>query len=130
MNADEKLILKDGIEKADAKEFQSMVGGLIYLTHSRPDIMFSVSLISRFMNSPSKAHMGAAKRVLRYIHGTLDLGLRYKKSNTCKLVSYTDSDWAGCADDRKSTTGYGLSLGSALISWASKKTTNYCTFYN
>lgn len=64
-----------------------MVGGLIYLTQIRPDIMFVVSLISRFMNSPSKAHMGAAISVLRYIRGTLDFGLRYEKLDDCELVS-------------------------------------------
>lgn len=66
MNTNEQIALEDGVEKVNAKDFQSMVGGLIYLTHTRPDIMFTVSLslISRFMSSPSKAHMGEAKRVL------------------------------------------------------------------
>ena len=121
MNTNERLVLDDGVEKADEKEFRSIVGGLIYLTHSRPDIMFAVSLISRFMHKPSRQHMGAAKRVLRYIRGTLSFGLRYQKVRNCKLISYTDSDWAGCADDRKSTSGYAHSFGSGVISWASKK---------
>ena len=121
MNTNERLVLDDGVEKADEKEFRSIVGGLIYLTHSRPDIMFAVSLISRFMHKPSRQHMGAAKRVLRYIRGTLSFGLRYQKVSNCKLISYTDSDWAGCADDRKSTSGYAHSFGSGVISWASKK---------
>lgn len=121
MNTNERLVLDDGLEKADEKEFRSIVGGLIYLTHSRLDIMFAVSLISRFMHKPSRQHMGAAKRVLRYIRGTLSFGLRYQKVSNCKLISYTDSDWAGCAYDRKSTSGYAHSLGSGVISWASKK---------
>ena len=65
--------------------------------------------------------MGAAKRVLRYIRGTLSFGLRYQKVSNCKLISYTDSDWAGCADDRKNTSSYAHSLGSGVIPWASKK---------
>lgn len=83
--------------------------------------MFVVNIVSRFMHSPSRHHLGAAKRILRDIQGTLNYGIRYTPRSKIKLISFTDSDWAGCANDRKSTTGYAFSLGSGVISWASKK---------
>ncbi|XP_019055103.1 PREDICTED: uncharacterized protein LOC109115474 [Nelumbo nucifera] len=121
MNVNEKLQLEDGTEPADARYVRSLVGGLIYLTHTRPDIDFSVGVLSRFMHSPSKHNLGAAKRVLRYIAGTLEFGLWYSHVSNFKLIGFTDSDWAGCLDDRKSTSGYTLCLGLGAISWSSKK---------
>ena len=73
------------------------------------------------MSEPSKLHFGAAKRILRYLQGTKQLGLRYKKEEGSKLIGYTDSDWAGSLDDRKSTSGYIFCLGTKPISWSSKK---------
>ncbi|CAL1407137.1 unnamed protein product [Linum trigynum] len=121
MALNEKLQRNDGAEKVDGKLYRSLVGSLIYLTHTRPDICHSVSLISRFMNEPSKLHFAAAKRILRYLQGTKKLGLTYKKEAESKLTGYTDSDWAGSLDDRKSTSGYIFCLGSKPISWSSKK---------
>ncbi|KAK4390397.1 Secreted RxLR effector protein [Sesamum angolense] len=83
--------------------------------------MFATSLLSRFMQSPSQVHYGAAKRILRYLRGTKDFGIWYKPTNDAKLVGYTDSDWAGSVDDMKSTSDYTFSLGSGIFSWASKK---------
>ena len=121
LNTNEKLCLNDGGDKINEKYFRSIVGSLMYLTHTRPDIAFAVSLISRFMYKPSKFHLGTAKRILRYVQGTLNFGIRYSKGKSNKLVAFTDSDWASCTDDRKSTTGYMLSLGLGVISWSSKK---------
>ncbi|KAJ0576790.1 putative RNA-directed DNA polymerase [Helianthus annuus] len=121
LNTSEKLMLDDGAEKVDEGRYRSLVGGLIYLTHSRPDLAYAVSLISRFMQSPSKIHLGAARRVLKYVACTVDHGIWYKKNEICKLVGYSDSDWAACADDRKSTSAYVFSLGSGVIAWSSKK---------
>ncbi|CAL1375783.1 unnamed protein product [Linum trigynum] len=121
MTLNEKLQRNDGAENVDGKLYRSLVGSLIYLTHTRPDICHSVSLISRFMNEPSKLHFAAAKRILRYLQGTKKLGLTYKKEAESKLTGYTDSDWAGSLDDRKSTSGYIFCLGSKPISWSSKK---------
>ena len=93
MNVNEKLRLEDGTRKADAKKFRSLVGGLIYLTHTRPDIAYSVSIVSRFMQSPTKQHFGAAKRILRYIVGTTGYGIWFSSVPNFKLIGYTDSDW-------------------------------------
>eukprot|EP00253_Pinus_taeda_P002223 PITA_02223 len=100
---------------------RQLVGSLIYLTATRPDISFSVSYISRFMAAPKADHWIAAKRVLRYVRGTSDYGLLYTRSSDPILSGYTDSDCADSVDDRKSTAGYVFSLGSSAVTWTSKK---------
>ncbi|KAK4394734.1 Retrovirus-related Pol polyprotein from transposon RE1 [Sesamum angolense] len=112
---------EDGSQEFDGSMYRSLIGSLLYLTATRPDIMFATSLLSRFMQSPSQVHYAAAKRILRYLRGTKDFGIWYKSTNDAKLVGYTDSDWAGSVDDMKSTSGYTFSLGSGIFSWASKK---------
>lgn len=121
MNTNEKLQRDDGTEKADEKLFRSLVGGLNYLTHTRPDIAHSVSVVSRYMHSPTKQHLGAARRILKYVAGSIKLGMLYESVDNFKLIGYSDSDWAGCLDDRKSTSGSVFSLGSGAITWSSKK---------
>ncbi|KAL4182659.1 hypothetical protein AMTRI_Chr11g94310 [Amborella trichopoda] len=121
MNTSEKLTVDDGMTKANEKLFRSIVGGLMYLTHTCPDIMFPVSLVSRFMHNPSVRHLGAAKRILRYIRATSNYGIWYKPIPNFQLVGFTDSDCAGFVDDRKSTSGYVFNLGSGAVSWSSKK---------
>ncbi|XP_022033008.1 uncharacterized mitochondrial protein AtMg00810-like [Helianthus annuus] len=121
MNVNEKLQLEDGGAAADEYQFRSLVGGLIYLAHSRPDIAHAVGVISRFMHKPSAIHLGAAKRVLRYVAGSIDLGLWYGKTGSVNLTGYTDSDWASCVEDRKSTSANVFSIGSGVVSWCSKK---------
>lgn len=116
----EKLSKTDGDAKADVTQYRSLVGCLLYLTATRPDLMFSTSLLSRFMHSSSLTHFGVGKRVLRYLKGTADFGIWYSKSDG-KLEGFVDSDWAGSIDDSKSTTGYVFSLGSGVFSWNSKK---------
>jgi len=91
MNINEKLCRDDGSEMANATYFRSLVGGLNYLSHTRPDIAFSVGVISRFMHNPSKLHLGAAKRVLRYIDGTTEHGIWYSKVTNFTLTGFTDS---------------------------------------
>ncbi|XP_059306525.1 secreted RxLR effector protein 161-like [Lycium ferocissimum] len=93
----------------------------MYLTATRPDILQAVSVLSRFLNCASEIHMKAAKRVIRYVKGTLDYGVKFSKSQNFKLQGYSDSDWAGSVDDMKSTSGYCFSLGSGCFSWCSKK---------
>ncbi|CAH9119565.1 unnamed protein product [Cuscuta europaea] len=121
MNTNEKLQKSDGTEKADATLYRSMVGGLNYLTHSRPDITLSVRIVSRYMHNPTKQHLGAVKRIMKYISGTLEYGIQYTRVKEFNLRGYTDSDWAGCVDDRKSTSGSVFDLGSDAITWSSKK---------
>ncbi|KAE8732360.1 phytosulfokine receptor 1-like [Hibiscus syriacus] len=121
MNVNEKLQLEDGTEETDARAFRSLIGGLMYLSHTRPDIVFSVGMVSRFMQSPTKQHFGAAKRILRYIAGTTNYGIWFTHVHNFKLVGFIDSDWTGSLDDRKSNSGYVFSMGSGAITWSSKK---------
>ncbi|KAG6418595.1 hypothetical protein SASPL_120799 [Salvia splendens] len=102
----EKMKKEDGEKKIDASIYRSIVGSLLYLCATRPDIMLASGMLSRFMNSPSQIHLGAAKRVLRYIKGTTNFGIKYVKGAQVNLQGYCDSEWAGCLDDMKSTTGY------------------------
>jgi len=113
---------KENISKDfDPSLYKSIVGNLMYLTRTRPDIMFAVSLISRFMDRPKEAHWQVAKRILRYVKGTKRFGILYTVSECSDLVGYTDSDWVGSVDDRKSTSAYVFHMGLGAISWASKK---------
>ncbi|KAH9292262.1 hypothetical protein KI387_042552, partial [Taxus chinensis] len=89
----------------DPTLYRQLVGSLMYLTHTHPDISFVVGLVSRFAHSPHSSHWQAAKRILRYLHGTSHFGLHYTRGST-QLVGYTDSDWVGSIDDRRSTSGY------------------------
>ena len=119
--SNEKLIKDDGAEPADSNLYRKIVGSLLYLTATRPDVMFAASLLSRFMHNPTKTHMGTANRVLRYIAGTVDYGIKYDKGEAAILVVLCDSDWGGSEDDMRSTSGYAFSLGSGIFSWASVK---------
>ncbi|XP_074287754.1 secreted RxLR effector protein 161-like [Silene latifolia] len=101
--------------------FKSVVGSLRYLTSTRHDIVYGVGLITRYMEKPRQSHLQAAKRILRYVNSTRDHGILYTNSSTLKLVGYTDSDWAGDLDTRKSTSSYVFYLGDGVISWSSKK---------
>ena len=105
-------------------DYRGLIGGVLYLaTHTRPDLSFAVGALSKFLSNPGEIHWTAAKRLLRYIKGTIHYGLTYQKSDSLKLFGYCDADWAGDNDDRRSTTGYCFFLNenSAAISWASRK---------
>ncbi|CAL8135751.1 unnamed protein product [Prunus armeniaca] len=114
-----KLSTEDGSEQADEGVYRQIVGSLLYLTATRPDIMFATSLLARFMHGPTRKHMGTAKKVLRYIQGTFDYGITYEKGKEARLIGYCDSDWSGSEDDMRSTSGYALNLGLGVFSWAS-----------
>jgi hypothetical protein len=105
----------------DVTLYLQLVGSLIHLTTTRPDISFAVSMVSRFMSNPKEIHWKAAKRILRYMRGTIGYGLIYRSTKDFRLIGYTNSDWAGCMDDRKSTSGYSFSMGSAAVAWSTKK---------
>ena len=98
-----------------------MIGSLLYLTASSPDIMFATCLCARFQSDPKESHLIAVKRIFRYLKGTPNLGIWYPKGTGFDLVGYTDSDFAGCKIDRKSTSGSCQFLGQRLVSWFSKK---------
>jgi len=103
------------------KEYRGMIGSLLYLTASRPDIVFSVGLCARFQTSPRESHLIAVKRIFRYLVGTTDLGLWYSKGSCFNLTAYCDADYAGDKIERKSTSGTCQFLGNALISWSCRK---------
>lgn len=104
-------------------EFQKLVGKLIYLTNTRPEISFTVQTLSQFMHSPRKCHLKVAVRVLKYLKCFPGKGVLFSKSKSFDLVAWADADWAKCSVTRRSITGYCLFLGSCLISWKSKKQT-------
>lgn len=97
-------------------KYRGMIGSLLYLTARRPDIMFSVCLCARFQSSPKESHLMAVKRIMKYLKGTMNVGLWYPKGNICTLVGYSDADYAGSKTDRKSTRGTCHILGNALVS--------------
>lgn len=105
----------------DPTMYRRLVGSLVYLTITRPDISFAVNLLSQFMASPRHLHLAAAKRILRYLSGTSHRGIFFPTGSSLTLVAYSDADWAGCPDTRRSTTGWCVYLGNALISWKCKK---------
>jgi len=115
----------DDLSNEDKSSYRVIVGSLLYLScWTRPDIAFAVSELSRFVSDPGQVHMQAAKRVLRYLAGTRDLGLKFTRPADellNRLHGFVDSDWAGCLDTRKSTTGYVLMLNGAVVSWKSKR---------
>ncbi|XXG48874.1 hypothetical protein AAC387_Pa02g3202 [Persea americana] len=112
----------DGDDLFDNPQFyRSIVGGLQYLTFTRPDISFSVNYVCQFMHQPTKFHFQLVKRILRYIHGTIDHGIRLLSTCPMELYAFSDADWAGCPLTRRSTTGFCTYLGRNCISWSAKK---------
>ena len=118
-----KLEKDDGTSKGvDPINYQSMVGSLLYAAMAtRPDIAHAVGVVSKFNLKPTEAHLTAVKRILRYLKGTVNLALRYQKSEDGILIGYPDADWAGDLDDRHSTTGNLFLMAGGAISWLSKK---------
>eukprot|EP00268_Persea_americana_P056077 TRINITY_DN6570_c0_g1_i4.p1 TRINITY_DN6570_c0_g1~~TRINITY_DN6570_c0_g1_i4.p1 ORF type:complete len:520 (+),score=81.62 TRINITY_DN6570_c0_g1_i4:3057-4616(+) len=115
-----RLVKDEGGVRIYATTYKQMVSSLMYLTATRPDLMFVVSLISRFMETPTELHQQAMKWIFRYLKGTTEMGILYKKGGEC-LVAYSDSDYAGDLEDRKRTSGYVFKIGSGDVAWSSKK---------
>ncbi|GJU38928.1 retrovirus-related pol polyprotein from transposon TNT 1-94 [Tanacetum coccineum] len=116
-----KLSKDDGKRLVNPTQFRSIVGSLLYLTISRRDLAFADSLLSKFMGELSSSHLGAAKKVLRYVKGSLDLRIMFERNKVVKHEGCADSDWAGSIDNSKSTSGYIFALGSGVFCWNSKK---------
>ncbi|XP_073525833.1 uncharacterized protein [Phyllobates terribilis] len=108
---------------ADQTLYRGMIGSLLYLTASRPDVIYSVCLCARFQDNPKETHVKVVKRILRYLNGSNDLCLWYPRGGDLSLVGYTDADFAGDKVDRKSTSGMAQFLGPCLVSRGSNKQT-------
>ncbi|KAK2377577.1 putative mitochondrial protein [Trifolium repens] len=121
MDPNIKLLPNQGEPLSDSGRYRRLVGKLNYLTVTRPDISFAVSVVSQFLNSPCQEHMDAVIRILKYIKGAPGKGLIYKDRGHTQIVGYSDADWAGSPIDRRSTSGYCVLVGGNLISWKSKK---------
>jgi hypothetical protein len=121
MEAKLKLLVDTSSDLIDATLYRQIIGSLMYLTNTRPDMCFAVNTLSEFLVEPRHVHLVAAKHVMRYLKGTLDCGLSYDGDHDFTLSGYTDSDWAGSVADRKNTFGCCFSLGSTMISWQSRK---------
>ncbi|KAI3714929.1 hypothetical protein L6452_21891 [Arctium lappa] len=108
-------------QSVDIKTYRGMIGSLLYLTASRPDIMFATCLCARYQANPKESHLSVVKRIFRYLRGTPSLGLWYPKLSSFDQTAYTDADHAGCKLHRKSTSRCCQLLGNKLVSWSSKK---------
>ena len=106
---------------SDPSLYRQLVGSLNYLTITRPDISFAVQQVSQFMQAPRHLHLAAVRRIVRYLKGTSSRGLFFPANSPIRLIAYSDADWAGCSDTRRSVTGWCMFLGTSLVSWKSKK---------
>ena len=116
-----KLTEDMGTPLEHPEEYQKLIGKLIYLTLTRPDIAYPIHLLSQFMHKPTSAHFQTGKRVLRYLAGSMEQGILLSSASAAKLNAYCDSDWAGCPNTRRSTSGFCIMLGDSPISWKSKR---------
>jgi hypothetical protein len=116
MGTNGHLYLDTGGKSVYQKVYRSMIGSLLYLCSSRPDIMLSVCMCARFQANPKEVHISVVKRIMRYLVYTPNFGLWYPKGSTFDLIGYSDADYAGCKIDRKSTSGTCLFLRRSLVS--------------
>ena len=121
MSTSSQITLDEEGEPVNPTAYRGIIGSLLYLTASRPDISYAVGVCARFQANPKKSHMEAARRIVRYLKATESLGIWYPKSDGISLSGFSDSDFGGCRIDRKSTSGTCQFLGHKLISWFSKK---------
>lgn len=119
--SDCKLNNKDGVPLQKPENYRRLIGRLLYLTMTRPNLAFVVQQLSQFMSSPTNLHWKVAQRTLRYLRGTLNYSLQFPHKGDIKLEAFSNSDWGCCQDSRKSVSGYCIFLGSCLISWKTKK---------
>ncbi|GKE44978.1 hypothetical protein Tco_1472262, partial [Tanacetum coccineum] len=105
----------------DATLYHGMIGSLIYLTFSRPDLIYAVCLCAQHQAKPTEKHLNSVKRIFRYLKGTINMGIWYSKDTGVSLTAYADADHVGCQDIRRSTSGSAQFLGDKLVGWSSKK---------
>jgi histone deacetylase 1/2 len=119
----EKLSRYEGklLSCEDSSRYRSIVGALQYLTLTRPDLAFSVNKVCPFLHAPTLVHWSAVKKILRYVRFTCDIGLRITRSPSMLISAFSDADWAGSIDDRRSTGGFAIYLGNNLVSWSARK---------
>jgi hypothetical protein len=116
-----KLLIDTSSELIDATLYRQIIGSLMYLTKTRPNICFAVNTLSQFLVEPRRVHLVDAKHVIRYLKGTIDCGISYDGDHEFTLSGYIDAEWAVSVSDRKSTSICCFNLGSAMISWKSRK---------
>ncbi|XP_041020410.1 uncharacterized mitochondrial protein AtMg00810-like [Juglans microcarpa x Juglans regia] len=116
----QKLSASHGEPAEDVTSYRQVVGALQYCMLTRPEIAYSVNQLCQHLHAPTKIHLKSAKRVLRYLKGTVDHGLYFSKG-TLGITAYCDTDWSGDATDHRSTTGYSIFFGPCLVSWCAKK---------
>jgi histone deacetylase 1/2 len=123
MSTPDKLSLSIGepLSPDDATKYRSTVGALQYMVHTRPDFAYSVNKVCQFLHSPTSVHWTAMKMILRYLSLTASTGMLIRRSSSTLVSAFSDADWAGCPDDRKSTGGYAGFFGPNLISWSARK---------
>ena len=121
METHTKLTPDKGVLLQDAQPYQKILGKLIYLTVTRPDIVYSVHILTQYMQRPTSDHMQAVKKLLRYLAGNLGQGILLASNSAAQLTAYCDSDWASCAFSRRSTSGFCIMLGNSPVSWKTKK---------
>ncbi|XP_031131752.1 secreted RxLR effector protein 161-like [Ipomoea triloba] len=127
MNISLRIVINNEGKEVDQTKYRGIIGSLLYLTASRPDISFAVGVCARFQANPKESHLSAAKKILRYLKGTQSVRLWYLKGGSFELVGYSDTDFAGCKIDRKSASGTCQFLGGRLISWFNKKQNSIAT---
>jgi histone deacetylase 1/2 len=123
LSTSEKLSISEGdlLSDSDATKYRSMVGALQYVTITRPDISFLVNKVCQFLHAPTTLHLIVVKRIFRYLKHTISLGLRLVKYGSTLVSAFADADWAGCPDDKRSTGGHAVFLGSNLVAWSARK---------
>lgn len=121
MDAYKKIGINKESGPVERGRYQRLVGRLLYLAHTRPDIAFSVSVVSQYMNNPNEEHFNAVMRILRYLKMNPGSGLLFKRNDNRDIEMYTDADWAGDNTDRRSTSGYCSYVWGNLVTWRSKK---------
>jgi hypothetical protein len=126
MSTSEKLSLFEGIPlgQHDSTQYRSVVGALQYLALTRPDMSFVVNKVCQFLHPPTIVHWAAIKRILRYLKGCTHIGLKIGRCHSLLISGFSNADWAGSLDDRQSTEGYAIFLGTNLVSWSARKQSN------